>query len=362
MPFGTVKLNDGNELPVIAFGSGSSMKFHDITQYVKQAIDVGFHHLDTAYNYQTEQYVGLAIKETGVPRSELFITTKCGEGGHILNNIHSSIARLGVNSVNLYLSHVPEYLGDDYAAGWAQFELIKRTGLASSIGVSNFGVEEMQRLLKVANVKPAVNQIKLHPYNYESQKSLLQLCAEHGIVVQAYSSLDPITKYPEGALGKILAKSAAQRKATPTQMIFAWVLSKGAAIVTTSRSEEHLREYLEVADLTPLTPAEVAAIDAAGAAGPPSDQTIMVRIDRIRRTMVARKERLMTAVAIAANVGLCVYWAVKAIKAVNSPTWSWIEYWEKMQANYAVMGVVYVSTLSLWMYSYWTSKTRSLEL
>ncbi|KAG2748989.1 Aldo/keto reductase [Suillus brevipes Sb2] len=227
MPFGTVTLNDGNEFPVIAFGTGSAMIYKDVTDYVGQAIENGFSHIDTAQFYQTEAYVGLAIKESGLSRSSLYITTKYSIHGSPRQAIQQSLNKIGLSYVDLYLVHGPS-LFSDFESGWQEFEKMKKDGLTRSIGVSNFNLENLQKLMKIAVTKPAVNQISFHPYNYASHKAMLEYCAKHSITVEAYGSLK------------------------------------------TSRSKERLQEYLAVEDLPPLTAEEIAAIDDAGAKGPPS--------------------------------------------------------------------------------------------
>ncbi|PIL22438.1 hypothetical protein GSI_15126 [Ganoderma sinense ZZ0214-1] len=267
MPFGTVKLNDGNEMPVIAFGTGSKWKGKDVTDYVIQAIETEFSHIDTAQWYQTEDGVGDAIRESALDRRELYLTTKWSGLTTIPEAIDNSLKELGVKYVDLYLIHNPRTAGDLEQA-WREFEKIKETGLSKSIGVSNFNVQQLQQVVKIAKFKPAVNQILFHPYNYAETKELLEYSAKHGIVTEAYSSLTPVTRYPGGPVDAPLKSAADRLNATPIQVLLSWVRSKGVAIVTTSSTKEHLEEYLEVADLPSLTEEEIAAIDEAGAKGP----------------------------------------------------------------------------------------------
>ncbi|KAG1748588.1 NADP-dependent oxidoreductase domain-containing protein [Suillus lakei] len=279
MPFGTVTLNDGNEFPIIAFGTGSTMKFKDVTDYVGQAIESGFSHIDTAQYYQTESYVGLAIKESGLPRSSLYITTKYSFAGSPRQAIQQSLNKIGLSYIDLYLVHFSRLLSD-FESGWQEFEKMKKDGLTRSIGVSNFTLEDLQKLLKTAVMKPAVNQIQFHPYNYASHKTLLEYCAKQNIIVEAYGSLNSITENPGGPVDAIVNAAARRIGATPNQVLFSWVRSKGATIVTTSRTKERLQEYLAVEDLhheAPLTAEEIAAIDEAGAKGPPS-QLVVARL------------------------------------------------------------------------------------
>jgi len=268
MPFGSIKLNDGNEIPAIAFGTGSTMKGQDVTQYVEQALENGFSHIDTAAYYKTEKYVGIAIREEGLKRSDLYITTKYG-GGTIRQSMEDSLSEMGIKQVDLYLIHNPRQIEGPIEDGWNEFEKIKEDGLSKSIGVSNFNLEQLQQLVKVAKIKPAVNQILFNPYNWNQIKELVEYSDSQGIVTEAYSSLAPITSTPGGPVDPVLKAIGLRLGATPAQVIFAWVKSKGAVIVTTTTKVDRLHEYLDVADLPELTSEEIAAIEEAGAKGPP---------------------------------------------------------------------------------------------
>jgi len=182
--------------------------------------------------------------------------------------VRQSLSKLKLKYLDLYLIHNPR-LVQDFAI-WKQFEKIKDDGLAKSIGVSNFNIEQLQAIVKTARILPAVNQISFNPYNYAQNKTLLEYSAKHGIVTEAYSSLAPITQFPSGPVDVPVAAAAKRLGITPTQVIQLWVKSKGIIIVTTSTSKAHLEEYMAVGDLPPLTEDEIAAIDAAGAKGPPS--------------------------------------------------------------------------------------------
>ncbi|KAL1668598.1 NADP-dependent oxidoreductase domain-containing protein [Schizophyllum commune] len=271
MTFEDVTLNDGYKMPAIAYGTGSKWKGKSVVEYVQTAIDVGFSHLDTAQFYQTEEDVGQAIRESGLARDEFFVTTKYSGGVPVQVAFENSLQKLGLKHVDLYLIHNPRIIGDKLLPHvWQQLEKFRWDGTARSIGVSNFEVEHFKTIFSVARIIPAVNQIHLHPYNYAESKPVLDFCASHKIVVEAYSSLDPITKYPGGPVDAPLAAAAAKRNATPVQALFLWVRAKGVVIVTTSSTRSHMEEYLAISELEPLTAEEVAAIDEAGAKGPPA--------------------------------------------------------------------------------------------
>ncbi|KAF8508534.1 Aldo/keto reductase [Gautieria morchelliformis] len=254
MPFHSTPLNDGNS---------------DATDFVEQAIDNGFWHIDTASIYGNEESVGVAIRESGLTRRELYITTKY-DGGNVREEMEKSLKKLGVSYVDLYLIHFPGLVKDNMAEAWAEFEKIKSDGLAKSIGVSNFAIENLVELLKTAKVVPAANQVLFHPYNYVQNASLLEFSAKFNIVTEAYSSLTPITKVPGGPVDKPIQRAAKRLNATPAQVILSWVRSKGVVIVTSVQSTKkyRLKEYLEVADLPPLTAQEILDIETEGAKGP----------------------------------------------------------------------------------------------
>ncbi|PAV17489.1 Aldo keto reductase [Pyrrhoderma noxium] len=268
MPFGSVKLNDGNEVPAIAFGTGSTMKFQDVSQYVGQALETGFAHIDTAQYYGTEEFVGVALKEAGLARDDIYVTSKYSGVGTISEAIEQSLKKIGLSYLDLYLIHSPNSIRGSYEATWSEFEKIKDTGLAKSIGVSNFNLKQIQELNNIARLKPSVNQILLHPYNWEENKDLVEYCAKEGIAVEAYSSLASITRFPGGPVDAVLDAIGKRINATPAQVIFAWLRSKGVIIVTTSTKKSRLEEYLAVADLPQLTKEEIATIEQAGAKGP----------------------------------------------------------------------------------------------
>ncbi|KAI9510791.1 NADP-dependent oxidoreductase domain-containing protein [Russula earlei] len=290
----TTTLNDGNEIPVLAFGTGSKFKGKDVTDVVEQALEAGFSHIDSAAIYANEQYVGAAIHESGLARQDIWITTKY-DGGDPLDAVHTSLRKLGVRYLDLYLIHSPFLIGNgDIESLWDNMIKIRGAGLTRSIGVSNFTIGWLQRIVKTGKVVPAVNQIHLHPYNYASWKDVLEFCAKHDIVTEAYGCLAPITTYPDGPLDPVLAAIAHRIGGSPAQVIFKWAHAKGFVVVTTTARRTHLDDYLRVIHLrvslprspfisvsadvvTPdrfffvadLTPEEVATIDKAGAQGPP---------------------------------------------------------------------------------------------
>ncbi|KAF8886248.1 Aldo/keto reductase [Gymnopilus junonius] len=272
MPFPNIQLNDGNKIPSIAVGTGDVRRIKDPNQFIKQGLETGFTHIDAAQVYLSEKYIGEVLRESGHARDELYVTSKYGNSSTTVKEaFHKSLQDLGFKHLDLYLIHFPGVIQNgDYEGVWKEFEELKEAGLTKSIGVSNFTVDDFQKLFKTAKIKPAVNQIPLHPYNIAENEALLKYHAEQGIVTEAYSSLIPLRNHPGGPVDAPINAAAKRLGITPTQVIFLWVRAKGAVIVTTSSSKQHLKEYLAVGDLPPLTDEEVAAIDKAGAQGLPA--------------------------------------------------------------------------------------------
>ncbi|KAF7293347.1 putative lysine/ornithine N-monooxygenase [Mycena kentingensis (nom. inval.)] len=220
------------------------------------------------------EYVGVAIRESGLARSEIYVTTKYSTYSPPplgpRDALKQSLSSLGLAFADLYLIHHPVNI--DIRKTWGEFEQAKKDGLVKSIGVSNFTLPQLKSLAlsPKTTLLPAVNQIELHPYNYAQHKELIEWSRKMGIVIEAYSSLSSITKYPGGPVDAPVAAAAQRLGITPTQVLLLWVRAKGAVIVTTTSNPKRLEEYLAAGDLPPLPDADVAAIDAAGALGPPN--------------------------------------------------------------------------------------------
>jgi len=265
MGFKDLKLNDGREIPAIGYGTGLIGYDEDAISQIQQGISLGFRHIDTAQAYGNETEAGDALIRSGIERKDVWITTKFSgvPGLSIRASIEESLKKLGVAYVDLYLIHNVNAIKGDIAGAWREFELLKKEGLAKSIGVSNFSVDNLKELFRTAEVKPAVNQILLHPYVYSKQKELIEFQNKHNIVTEAYSSLIPIRRQPGGPVDKPVAEIGKRLGLAPEQVLLAWVKAKGAVILTTSSKEQRLKGYLAVGDID-LSAADVEAIDAAG--------------------------------------------------------------------------------------------------
>nr|GAT47485.1 aldo-keto reductase [Mycena chlorophos] len=271
MPWTDFQLNDGHTIPSLAFGTWKMGNGDAPITQVDQALGVGFDHVDTAQAYRNEYEAGVAIRDSGLPRDQLFITTKYSgvDGKGIKQSVKESLANLGISYLDLYLIHHPRLAVPDIPTAWKEMEDIQAAGLVKSIGVSNFEVSDLKTLIASAKVKPAANQILLHPYVYARQKPILDFAKEHGIVIEAYSALIPITSQPGGPVDVPVKAITTRLGVTDDQVLLAWTKAKGAVVVTTSSKKERLLGYLNAGDLD-LTDADIAAIDAAGALGPPS--------------------------------------------------------------------------------------------
>ncbi|KAJ4474253.1 Aldo/keto reductase [Lentinula aciculospora] len=268
MPWEPVKLNSGHEMPTIAFGTWKLGNGAGPIDQVDQAISVGFSHIDTAQAYRNETEAGKAIHDSGLKRSEIFITTKYSglNGLDIKTSIKNSLQNLGVNYVDLYLIHHPRLAVPDIPTAWKEMEKLKEQGVVKSIGVSNFGVNDLAVLLASTKIPPAANQILLHPYVYATQAPIIDYAKKHNITIEAYSALIPLTERPGGPVDVPVKELANKLNVAPEQVLLAWVKAKGAVVVTTSSKKDRLQRYLDAGDIA-LSDEEITAIDAAGASG-----------------------------------------------------------------------------------------------
>jgi len=252
-----LSLHDGVEIPQLGFGV-FQIPPEDTQEKVEEALAVGYRHVDTAAAYRNEAGAGAAIAASGVRREDVFVTTKLwnSEQGYdsTLRAFEASLERLGSGYVDLYLIHWPQPGRDLYLETWRAFERIKEEGGARSIGVSNFRVEDLERLQHEAEALPTVNQIELHPRLQQAE--LRTWHAEHGIVTEAWSPL---------AQGELLEDETIQTVAahhgkSPAQTILRWHLQLGNVVIPKSVTPERIRENFEVFDFA-LSEDDMAAIE-----------------------------------------------------------------------------------------------------
>ncbi|MCU1527092.1 MAG: 2,5-diketo-D-gluconic acid reductase [Frondihabitans sp.] len=226
---------------------------------VEQALEVGYRHIDTAAAYNNEAGVGAGIRASGIPREEIFVTTKLRNGDQGREStrraIEASRTALGVDRIDLYLVHWPSPSRDLYRDSWKDMEQAVADGSIGSIGVSNFLVDHLESLLTVCSLPPSLNQLEIHPTF--QQRDLTSFCADHDIAVEAYSPLG------QGADldAAVIAEIAQRVDATPAQVILAWHLAHGRIVIPKSIRPDRMAENLAADDVR-LAPGDVEAIDA----------------------------------------------------------------------------------------------------
>ncbi|WP_138445389.1 aldo/keto reductase [Sinomonas susongensis] len=249
-------LNNGVEIPQLGFGV-FQVPEDETQRVVEEALEAGYRHIDTAAAYRNEAGVGAAIAASGIPREQLFITTKLrnGEQGKPFDAFEASRRALGLDYVDLYLIHWPVPSQGLFVTAWQAMEKIYQNQLVRSIGVSNFLAEHLETLLESAQVVPAVNQIEIHPTFQQGE--LAALSRSRGIAVEAYSPLG------QGAdLGaEAVTALAAVHGATPAQIVLAWHLKQGTIVIPKTTRAARMRENLAAATLE-LTAAQVDEIGA----------------------------------------------------------------------------------------------------
>jgi diketogulonate reductase-like aldo/keto reductase len=200
-------LADGNRIPFLGLGVWQVPDGPECVDAVRWALELGYRHIDTAQAYGNEESVGQALRESGVPRDEVFVTTKFYPGSRDpVEEAARSLERLGIDYVDLYIVHWPQG-GPTWA--WPGMERARELGYTRSIGVSNYNVAEIETLLSSANVPPVVNQVQFSPYEY--RKALLDACAQHGIALEAYSPLGTGRHLSSEAVGRLSRGAWAER-------------------------------------------------------------------------------------------------------------------------------------------------------
>jgi 2,5-diketo-D-gluconate reductase A len=261
----TVTLNDGTEIPQLGFGV-FLVEPDEAERIVSDALETGYRHIDTAAIYRNEEGVGRAIAASGIPRDELFVTTKLYNTDQGTQSAYDAMSRsldkLGLERVNLYLIHWPSPAQDRYVESWRALEQIRDKGQTVSIGVSNFMVPHLERVIAETDTVPAVNQIELHPYH--QQPAVTAYGAEHGIRTEAWGPLGqgkyPLLELPEiAAIAETHGKSAAQ-------VVLRWHLQQGHIVFPKSNHRERMAENFALFDFE-LSAAEQASITAMERAG-----------------------------------------------------------------------------------------------
>lgn len=265
-----ISLNDGAEIPQIGLGVWQASDGDETYDAVLAAIKTGYRLIDTAMVYQNESAVGRAVKDSGVARKDLFITTKLwnSDQGHerVRPAIENSLERLGLDYIDLYLIHWPTPARDLYVETWKEFEKLKSEGLAKSIGVSNFRIEDLERLKNETGTIPVVNQIELHPRF--QQRELREYCQKEGIAVESWSPIG-------GSKGNLLSDEtlssiASRYDKSPAQIVIRWHLQHGLIVIPKSVHEHRINENFDVFgfELSADDMALIDTLDSGSRAGP----------------------------------------------------------------------------------------------
>ncbi|MGX6448346.1 aldo/keto reductase [Patulibacter sp. S7RM1-6] len=254
----TITLKSGVEIPQLGFGV-FQVPEDETEAAVTEALQAGYRSIDTAAAYGNEAGVGAAIAKSGIPRDELFVTTKLwnADQGHdaALKAADESLRKLGLDHVDLYLIHWPTPERDLYVETWRAFEQLQKDGKARSIGVSNFQPAHLERLFAETDVVPDVNQVELHPYL--TQAPLRAFHAEHGIATEAWSPIAQGAVLDDPAIAAI----AERLGRTTAQVVLRWHLQIGDVVIPKSVTPERIHQNFALFDFE-LTDEDVRAIDA----------------------------------------------------------------------------------------------------
>ncbi|KAJ7211691.1 Aldo/keto reductase [Mycena pura] len=251
----TVRLSSGFQMPLLGFGVYQN---HDAKPSCLEALMAGYRHIDSAQMYRNEAAVGAAVKESGLARDELFITTKCASRSHgyesTLNGVDTSLANFGFEYIDLFLIHDPLSGTERRLATYKALLEAKAVGKIRTVGVSNYAVHHLEELTAANLELPAVNQIELHPLC--QQKPIVEYCRANSIVVQAYC---PIIR---GNMDhEVITKIASKHDRDPAQILLRWSLQKGYVPLPKSATPARIRSNAQLYDFA-LDAAEMAALDA----------------------------------------------------------------------------------------------------
>jgi 2,5-diketo-D-gluconate reductase A len=267
----TVRLNDGHAIPQIGLGTWP-LDDAQVATAVVSAVELGYRHVDTAYRYGNEAGVGQGVRDCGVPREELFITTKL-DGAHqgrdrAVDGLEGSLKRLGLDYVDLLLIHWPLPQRNEFVSTWETFERLQAEGKVRSIGVSNFKPAHLERLLEETSVVPSVNQIQISPSITRIDERAFN--RHHGIATESYS---PLGAGRDLLNAPVLAAIAKKHGKTPGQVVLRWHVQEGLVAIPKSANPLRMKENLDVFDfaLDHDDLSAIATLDAGADAGVDSD-------------------------------------------------------------------------------------------
>ena len=253
-----IELASGHHIPQLGFGT-YKISNDDAPEIVRRALEIGYRHLDTAAFYDNEAGVGEGLRRSGLPRDEVFITTKVWQDHHgfdaAMRAFDESTEALGVEEVDLYLIHWPDPAQDKYVETWEALRRLRDEGRIRTIGVANFKEHHLQRLIDETGEAPAINQVELHPLF--AQPELRSFHQEHGIVTEAWAPLNRGRDLEHPAIQEV----AARHGCTAGQAVLAWHLAIGNVAIPKSANPERQQENFEAAQVT-LTAEDLDAIAA----------------------------------------------------------------------------------------------------
>jgi 2,5-diketo-D-gluconate reductase A len=246
-------LADGQQMPRLALGVWQVPNGPECETVVRSALELGYRHIDTAQAYGNEESVGRALRDSGLPREQVFLTTKFYPARKDpVAEAEGSLERLGVDYLDLYIIHWPRG-GPTWA--WPGMEQARERGSARSIGVSNYGLQELDEVLAIAASRPVVNQVEFSPFEY--RRRLLEGCREREVALEAYSPLGTGRHLSDREVVAIAQRS----RRTPAQVLLRWGLQRGAAVLPKSTHRERIAENSEIFDFE-LSDEQMRALDA----------------------------------------------------------------------------------------------------
>ncbi|KAF9487944.1 reductase AKOR2 [Pleurotus eryngii] len=273
-------LNNGVKIPAIGLGGWGGFSAEERAAargWFLTGLQAGYRHIDVAQMYGTEEYLGKAIRESGIPREEIFVTTKLPWNHHsrVAQSFQESLKNLGLDYVDLYLVHWPQRVvleeGNDFPKHpdgsiktvespsfnevWADVEKLLDTGKVRAIGVSNFSVKTLETLLGTAKVVPAVNQVELHPYL--AQPDLVEYCKNKGILITAYTP----TGYQNVLTDPTITELAGKYGVSPAQIVLAWHVARGGSACPKSSNVERQKQNINLPTLDAPDVARITALD-----------------------------------------------------------------------------------------------------
>ncbi|KAL4262080.1 NADP-dependent oxidoreductase domain superfamily protein [Pleurotus pulmonarius] len=276
----SLTLNNGVKMPSIGLGGWAGMTPEGRSAarvWFLTALNSGYKHIEVAQMYGTEESLGNALRESGIPREDTFVTTKLPWNHHsrVLQSFETSLSNLGLDYVGLYLMHWPQRVAYEegnelpknpdgsirlvespsFVEVWADMEKLVDTGKVRAIGVCNFSIKNLEILLKSSKVVPAVNQVEMHPYL--AQTDLFDYCTQKHIIMTAYTP----TGYQPVCTDPLIIQLAGKYRVSPAQVVLAWHIARGASAVPRSSNKERQQQNINLPTLEPLDVAKITSLD-----------------------------------------------------------------------------------------------------